>query len=127
MLGIRSEDKPVSPDQLVIKNDWLPEMIVQYVCDNEFVYRDNISKRTRKREVVAARQIAMFFLRKYAGLTLKSIAEMFGGRDHTTVIHSIRAVKNLSWSDPKVKSKIQFYDQIFSHEPRQSKEDIGIS
>lgn len=124
MLGIRSEERIgyVPP-----KQEWTPEMIIQYVCDNESVYRDNIGEKIRKREVVAARQVAMFFLRKYTDLSLKSIGVIFNGRDHTTVIHSCQTVKDLCFSDPKIKSKIQFYDQIFSNEPRQSKENIGIS
>ena len=53
-------------------------------------------ERSRKREVVVMRQVAMFIIRKHAPfLTLEIIAKSIGGRDHATVIHSVRQVENL--------------------------------
>lgn len=59
-----------------------------------------MENKTRRREVVIARQIAMYLICKYTRLSLKSIGEMFGGRDHTTVIHSKNTVCDLLESDP---------------------------
>jgi chromosomal replication initiation ATPase DnaA len=53
-------------------------------------------ERSRKREVVVMRQVAMFIIRKHAPyITLDVIAKSIGGRNHATVIHSVRQVENL--------------------------------
>ena len=56
--------------------------------------------RSRKQPIATARQLAMHFIRdKNPTLSLASIGEMFG-RDHATVIHAIKTVKNLEETDP---------------------------
>lgn len=57
------------------------------------------SKR-RSREVARPRQIAMFFARDLTPLSLPNIGRRFGNRDHTTVIHAIKAVERLIATDP---------------------------
>jgi len=49
----------------------------------------------RYRRIVEARQIAMYMIRKHTTRSFAEIGTMFGGRDHTTAIHSINTVKNL--------------------------------
>jgi chromosomal replication initiation ATPase DnaA len=51
--------------------------------------------KTRKREVVTARHIAMYMIDKYTDLSLANIGAFCGRRDHTTVIHGKRNVENL--------------------------------
>lgn len=55
--------------------------------------------KTRQREIVTARQIAMYMLDKYTDLSLTSIGAFCGRRDHTTVIHGKRNVENLRLFD----------------------------
>lgn len=50
------------------------------------------SKRSHK--IATARQIAMYLCREMTGLSLSSIGEIFGGRDHTTVIHAYQKISN---------------------------------
>ncbi|MES2224015.1 MAG: chromosomal replication initiator protein DnaA [Patescibacteria group bacterium] len=54
----------------------------------------SITDKTRKKEVVKPRQIAMYILREDYGVSYPSIGQKMGGRDHTTVIHSCEKVKN---------------------------------
>ena len=56
---------------------------------------DTIKRRNRKREIVVARQISMLLIRKNTQLSLKSIGSIFG-KDHTTVIHSIKTITDQS-------------------------------
>lgn len=57
-----------------------------------------LKDKTRKREIVTARQVAMYFCKHFTKHSLKSIGSHFGGRDHSTVIHAINTVENLmSW------------------------------
>ncbi|MCH8317330.1 MAG: chromosomal replication initiator protein DnaA [Bacteroidetes bacterium] len=60
---------------------------------------DDLSAKTRKKEIVAARQMAMYFAKEYTNLSLKSIGEHFGGRDHSTVLHAIQSVDDMLTTD----------------------------
>jgi len=71
------------------------EFIIDTVCSWYNVTLEQLKKKSRKREVVVPRQICMYFLKIYTRMTLREIASMFGGRDHTTCIHSIRTIRNL--------------------------------
>ncbi|MCS6807916.1 MAG: chromosomal replication initiator protein DnaA [Bacteroidota bacterium] len=65
-----------------------------------------ITGKTRKQEVVLARQMAMYLLKQYTQLSLKSIGMHFGGRDHTTVIHSCTMVKNYLETDTRTQAAL---------------------
>src|SRR5690606_33390830 len=67
---------------------------------------ERLHSQTRKREVVTARQAAMYLCKKLAKEPLKAIGEAFGGRDHSTVIYACRSVNNLMETDPKFRSII---------------------
>ena len=60
---------------------------------------DKLLHKTRKREIVQARQITMYLAKAFTKNSLKTIGEHFGGRDHTTVIHSCQTVKDLMDTD----------------------------
>lgn len=62
--------------------------------------------RTRRREVCYARQVCMYFLCKKTHNSLKSIGEMFGGRDHTSVIHARELIKDLIDTNEQTKKDI---------------------
>jgi len=76
------------------------ENIQKLVCDFYDVPYDKLLQKTRKREVVQARQITMYLAKIFTKNSLKTIGEHFGGRDHTTVIHSCQTVKDLMDTDP---------------------------
>jgi chromosomal replication initiation ATPase DnaA len=59
----------------------------------EFLVKEG-TKDARKEERVAARQLSMFFSRKYTGKGVTKIGELHKGRDHATVIHAIKTVYN---------------------------------
>lgn len=61
----------------------------------------------RRKEVVYCRQVIMYFLTKYTNLSFKSIGAIFGGRDHTTVIHSSESVRDRIDTDDKVFFEIE--------------------
>ena len=75
------------------------ETIQKMVCDFFNVPYDKLLEKTRKREVVQARQITMYLAKMFTKNSLKTIGEHFGGRDHTTVIHSFQTVKDLMDTD----------------------------
>lgn len=82
------------------------ETIQKMVCDYYDVAYDKLLQKTRKREIVQARQISMFLAKAFTKNSLKTIGEHFGGRDHTTVIHSCQTVKDLMDTDTLFKESV---------------------
>jgi chromosomal replication initiator protein len=75
------------------------DTIQRMVCEYFDVSYDKLLQKTRKREIVQARQITMYLAKAFTKNSLKTIGEHFGGRDHTTVIHSCQTVKDLMDTD----------------------------
>lgn len=67
-----------------------------------------LSAKTRKHEVVLARQMCMYLAKQLTQTSLKSIGMHFGGRDHTTVLHSCQQILNYIDTDKKVRQDVDF-------------------
>lgn len=74
--------------------DITPESIRRTVASHYHVDLKQLSGSTRRRPVVLARQVSMFLIKEFSDLSLKDIGALFGNRDHTTVIHSVRTINN---------------------------------
>jgi len=72
-----------------------PEQIQTEVCELLEIPLSLLTGKSRKQEIVFARQIAMYMIRNLTSASLKSIGNFFGGRDHTTVMHSVNTIENL--------------------------------
>lgn len=83
------------------------EEIQQIVCEYFRIPPDQVRAKTRKREVVQARQVAMYFCKHFTQHSLKSIGLYFGGRDHSTVIHAIQSVQDQMETDPNFRELIE--------------------
>lgn len=75
------------------------DYIQKVVCDYFDLPIEMLKSKTRKREVVQARQISMYFSKKMTKSSLASIGAHCGGKDHATVLHACRTVMNLSETD----------------------------
>ncbi len=82
------------------------ENIKQLVSDHLKVSVEKIQGKTRKREVVMARQLSMYLAKHHTNSSLKAIGDNFGGRDHSTVIYSCKTVEDLIDTDPLVKDAL---------------------
>ncbi len=71
-----------------------PKEVVKMIADFYHVEEESIYEKTRRKEVIKPRQIAMYILREDFNISYPSIGEKLGGRDHTTVIHSCEKIKN---------------------------------
>ncbi|MFY9463365.1 MAG: chromosomal replication initiator protein DnaA [Candidatus Sungiibacteriota bacterium] len=69
-----------------------PKKIIKAVADFYDMSEKDIIQQSRKKDVVRPRQIAMYLMREYLKNSYPSIGDKFGGRDHTTVIHSCEKV-----------------------------------
>ena len=67
---------------------------------------DALRGKSRQRPLVMARQIAMYVMREQTELSYPSLARLFGGRDHTTVIHAVEKVQRM------MAERKQVYDQV---------------
>lgn len=85
------------------------DYIQRVVCDYFKIPIDDVQSKTRKRDVVQARQLAMFFAKKYTKASLASIGSQIGKRDHATVLHACKTVKNLTETDKIFKG---YYDDL---------------
>ena len=70
----------------------------------------------RKRALVVARGVAVYLTRRLTGESLENIGTYFGGRDHTTVLHSCRKTEELIKSDPAVAEAIERLQKILEKE-----------
>jgi chromosomal replication initiator protein len=82
------------------------DFIQKIVCDHFGITVDRISSKTRKRDVVQARQLAMYFSKKLTKSSLAAIGLQCGNKDHATVLHACRTVSNLYDTDKKYKNSV---------------------
>jgi chromosomal replication initiator protein len=82
------------------------EEIQRIVCEVLEIDEDLVRAKTRKREVVRARQIAMYFAKKLTQHSLKTIGLHFGGRDHSTVVHANNAVQDQMETDEQFRTMV---------------------
>ena len=68
---------------------------------------DTLQSKTRKRHIVQARQLAMFFAKKLTKASLASIGSQIGKRDHATVLHACKTVDNLSATDKQFRKYVE--------------------
>ena len=64
------------------------------------------------KQVVFPRQIAMYLSRELTELSLPEIGELFGGKDHTTVLHSFKKIKEDIYNNPELKERIEKVIQV---------------
>jgi len=89
------------------------DFIQKTVAEYFEVTIESLKAKTRKKEIVTARQVAMYFAKEFTSHSLKSIGYHFGGRDHSTVIHSVQTVSDLIDTDKKFKASIQELQKKF--------------
>ncbi|HEV8537379.1 MAG TPA: chromosomal replication initiator protein DnaA, partial [Bacteroidota bacterium] len=82
------------------------EEIQRTVCDHLRIPADLIRAKTRKQEVVNARQIAMYLTKELTNSSLKTIGLHFGGRDHSTVIHAYQTIEDSMKNDVKQRNLV---------------------
>ncbi|MEQ6120976.1 chromosomal replication initiator protein DnaA [Reichenbachiella sp. MALMAid0571] len=90
--------------------DYIQKTVSEYFN----VPTDELKAKTRKKEIVIARQLAMYFTKDYTNHSLKSIGSHFGGRDHSTVIHALQSVSDMLDTDARFRSSVNELKKKFS-------------
>ena len=73
-----------------------------------------LQSKTRKRHIVQARQLAMFFAKKLTKASLANIGQQIGHRDHATVLHACKTVDNLAFTDKQFRKYVEDLTKKFS-------------
>ncbi len=97
----------------LLKNNMRPKKniaikdVVKIVSDHYKLDESSVYEKTRKKEIVRARQVVMYLLREDFNVSYPLIGQKLGGKDHTTVIHSCLKIKSDLKTDPQLLQEIE--------------------
>ncbi|NQT29879.1 MAG: chromosomal replication initiator protein DnaA [Candidatus Saganbacteria bacterium] len=97
----------LDPNRLRSKTNISIDSIKKATADYYSVRIDDMSAKIRTKEIVNARQVAMYVAREETGASLPKIGEEFGGRDHTTVMHACEKIKGLLKNDANIREAVK--------------------
>ncbi|MCC6944340.1 MAG: chromosomal replication initiator protein DnaA [Thermomicrobiales bacterium] len=111
-VGNRSISLPLAMEALSIgktgtrRDDLTPDEIIRAVASYFGVAAEAMGGRSRSREIVVPRQIAMYMIREETSASLADIGRALGGRDHTTVMHGIEKIESQLQEDSGLRSQL---------------------
>ncbi len=93
------------------------DTVTDTVCEYFSISRDSLLSNSRKRQIVQARQIAMYMSRNLLNCSLSTIGAELGGKDHATVVHACTTVQNLIDTDKNFRQYIQEIEKLLGVSP----------
>ena len=100
--AVKVDDRPLTMDD-----------ILETVCNHFNVTTASVHSKSRKRDIVVARQVSMYLAQKYTKMPSARIGKLVGGRDHSTVIHSCTQVEQRMKVDSVFQSDVQSIESSF--------------
>ena len=100
--AVKIDDNPLTVDE-----------ILDIVCNHFSVTQTAVNSKSRKRDLVTARQVTMYLAQKYTKMPAARIGRLVGNRDHSTVIHSCTQVENRLKIDNTFKEEINSIETSF--------------
>ncbi|MER2600547.1 MAG: chromosomal replication initiator protein DnaA [Caldilineales bacterium] len=94
-------------DMAPLKAQVSPQEVVALVARYFEISTEELASPSRKRDIVQARQVAMYLVRNELDISFANIGDMFGGRDHATVMHSVEKVEKLLNDDELTHSAVE--------------------
>ena len=112
LLGDQVDEESVGRavrDMLKRSNEYVPspKVIISYICSYYNIDEETLRGQSRSRDVVAARQLAMYLIRRMHATSLDGIGKEFGSRDHSTILHSLDKVEKQMQTDPKFAERVK--------------------
>ena len=89
------------------------ETIITKVCEHYKLDESVLHSKSRKREVVQIRQMAMFLAKKHTDISASRIGHLIGNRDHATVLHACKIMKDLIEVDKDIKMEVEKIEASF--------------
>ena len=96
------ENKPITIEEIIAK-----------VCEHYKMDESVLHTKSRKREIVQVRQVAMFLAKKHTDISTSKIGHLIGNRDHATVLHACKIVNDLVEVDKEIKADIEDIEASF--------------
>jgi chromosomal replication initiator protein len=96
------ENKPITIEEIITK-----------VCEHYKMDESILHTKSRKREIVQVRQVAMYLAKKHTDTSTSKIGYLIGKRDHATVIHACKIMKDLVEVDKDMKAEIEEIEASF--------------
>jgi chromosomal replication initiator protein len=84
-----------------------PTLLRKQVADAWGVSAEALQSKRRTKDLTVPRQVAMYLIKELHGLSLVEVGKLFGGRDHSTVIHSINKVEEALATDPDFRERVE--------------------
>ena len=100
--AVKIDDKPLTIDE-----------ILDTVCRHFNVTVSAVNSKSRKQELVTARQLSMYLAQKYTRMPASRIGKLVGGRDHSTVIHSCSRIEQRLKLDPLFSNEVMSIENSF--------------
>lgn len=96
-----------------------PEMVIEVIADHFTVSIDQLTGPSKVRKIVTARQFGMFLTREYCEMSTTKIGEVYGGRDHTTVMHAEKKMRTAIQENTAIFEQFQELTQKIKSRARQ--------
>ena len=100
--SVKMDNHPLTVDEIVEK-----------VCDYYHVSAEEVGGKSRKRNLVVARQVSMYLAQKHTRMPAARIGKLIAGRDHSTVLHSCEKVEEKIKTDNKFSEEIANIENSF--------------
>lgn len=100
--AVKIDDKPLTIDEILEK-----------VCNHFNVSVSAVNGRSRKQDLVTARQVSMYLAQKYTKMPASRIGKLVGGRDHSTVIHSCSRIEQRLQVDSMFSNELMSIENSF--------------
>ncbi len=91
------------------------DFIQRCVAEEFGISLGDLKTRRRNKTIVLPRQVAMYLTRELTDLSLPEIGQFFGGKDHTTVLHSYNKIKKEVCNNPSLQEKVERIIQVIKH------------
>ena len=100
--AVKVDNEPLTVDE-----------ILERVCEHFSVTTTAVNSRSRKRDIVTARQVSMYLSQKYTKMPASRIGKLIGNRDHSTVIHSCTQVEKRLKADKMFSAELGTIENAF--------------
>lgn len=104
-----------SPNEQVAAS---PETVLMVVAEEFGISVEEMKSSSRRREISAARQVGMYLMRHHTGLSLPKIGDVFGGKDHTTVLYSCEKITERKETDVEMARRLRQLSDRIGHSNR---------
>jgi hypothetical protein len=111
---MKKEDEQLFTDSEQVIQNKLMDFILKVVQNYYDVNEDYYKRKTRKYEILFPRQVAMYLIRQNTKLSLNSIGEKFGNKNHATIINGVKRIKGYVDVDKQIRMEVKDIQQTIT-------------